>query len=100
LAYVNRNPFARDASAVIGMAARRTLARGRPVPLGDLAAPFLVKEGDVVSAEFTSGALRIAVVLSALQSGSAGDIVRLRNRETGLVVSGTVSGPGQVVITP
>jgi flagellar basal body P-ring formation protein FlgA len=57
--YVERSAFVRDAGEAVGLAARRTLPKGRPIALADLGAPFAVREGDMVSAEFAAGALRI-----------------------------------------
>jgi flagella basal body P-ring formation protein FlgA len=98
--YVEKNPFVRAPQQAVGLAARRTLAKGRPIALGDLTQPLAVRAGDVVDAEFRSGALVLGLKMKALDEGAKGATIRLANLQTGVIVPAIVSGAGQARITP
>jgi flagellar basal body P-ring formation protein FlgA len=98
--WLARNQFARDNSEVAGLTVKRTLVKGRPISLADLGPANLVQEGEMVTAIFASGALQIAAQMMALEGGSDGSAVRVRNPETGAIVQGRVSGFARVVVGP
>jgi flagellar basal body P-ring formation protein FlgA len=98
--YVERNPFVKDATQAVGLAARRALAKGRPIALADLTAPLAIREGDMVSAQFTAGALTLGLRMKALDDGAKGATVRLANLQTGVVVTAIVAGAGLAQVTP
>ena len=98
--WVDTQPFARAPDQIAGLSARRMLAKGRPIPLDALGPADLVSEGDMVTVRFASGGLEIAARLMALDSGTAGSAVRLRNPETGRVVTGRITGAGVAEVTP
>ncbi len=57
-------------------------------------APPLVKRGQIVLTTWTTvPGLVVSARMEALDDGRMGDTVRLRNRESGRVVSATVNGP-------
>ena len=98
--WLARNQFARDNSQIAGLTVRRTLIKGRPIALADLGPASLINEGDMITAVFAGGSLQIAAQMLALDSGSEGAVVRLRNPETGAVVQGRVAGFARVVVGP
>jgi flagellar basal body P-ring formation protein FlgA len=98
--WLARNQFARDNSEVAGLTVKRTLVKGRPIALADLGPASLVNEGDMVTAIFAGGGLQIAAQMLALDGGSDGVTVRLRNPETGAIVQGRVAGFARVVVGP
>ena len=98
--WLARNQFARDNSEVAGLTVKRTLVKGRPIALGDLAPANQVGEGDMVTAIFAGGTLKIAAQMLALDGGSDGATIRLRNPETGAIVQGRVAGFARVVVGP
>ena len=53
-------------------------------------------DGVLVAFVFEDGALSISTYGAALQDGCAGDVISLRNLETGLTVSGTIQADGSV----
>jgi len=59
-----------------------------------------VTAGDEVRLRVQSGALRVEVRGVALESGNAGQRVRVRNSGSGEVVAANVAGPGVVEVTP
>ncbi|MET0169035.1 MAG: flagellar basal body P-ring formation chaperone FlgA, partial [Aliihoeflea sp.] len=59
----------------------------------------LVEAGKPVEMRFVHGPLTISATGVPLQPGSAGDIVRIRNLDSGQVVSGVVMADGTVRIS-
>ena len=81
---------------LVGKVARRTLLPGQPVPLNAIRDPYLVNQGKSSLVVFESGALTITVQAVALQNGSAGDVVTLRNPDSGVIIQGMVERDGTV----
>jgi flagellar basal body P-ring formation protein FlgA len=98
--WLARNQFARDNSEIAGLTVKRTLIKGRPIALADLGPESLVTEGDMITAIYAGGSLQIAAQMMALDSGSDGATVRLRNPESGAIVQGRVAGFARVVVGP
>lgn len=85
-----------DAKDLIGMAARRTLKPGRPVSQGDIQEPTLVRKNTIVTVIYQSPGLSLTVQATAMQSGTMGDIINIRNRQSNRTIQATVIGPDQV----
>jgi flagellar basal body P-ring formation protein FlgA len=98
--WLARNQFARANSEIAGLTVKRTLVKGRPIALADLGPASLVNEGDMITAIFAGGSLQIAAQMMALDSGSNGATVRLRNPESGTIVQGRVAGFARVLVGP
>lgn len=98
---VLRNPgsIAFGLSQVEGKVARRTLLPGRMIPLSYVRDAYLVEPGEPVQMVFVQGGLEISVTGVPLQSGSAGDVVRVRNLDSGTVVTGVVMADGTIRIS-
>ncbi len=93
---LERLPVVRGVSQLRGRVALRTILPGRPIFLNSVGIPDVVKQGSLVVVEFKVGTLAISSRASALQSGKTGDMITLRNIETGRVISGRV-GPDKIV---
>ena len=57
---------------------------------------YLVEQGAAVQVIFVAGALTISATAVTLQPGSAGDLVKVRNVDSGKVFSGTVMADGTI----
>lgn len=79
-----------------GKVARRTLLPARYIPVSSLREAWLVEQGAPVQVLFEAGSLKITVTAMCLQSGSAGDLVKVRNMDSGKVFSGVVANDGTV----
>jgi flagella basal body P-ring formation protein FlgA len=84
--------------SVVGKVARRTLPAGAAIPLNAVGDAQAFKEGDRVTLEFRSGGLSIKGAGVALQQGVPGRAARVRNLDTGSVVTGTVRSDGTVEV--
>lgn len=87
-----------SAGELTGMQARRTLLPGQPIPLNAVAAPQLVKRGQPTRLVFHEGGLVIVAQVEALQSAGAGEVVKVRNIDSGVTVVGTVQSDGTVLV--
>ena len=81
-----------------GKIASRTLLPGRYIPVRSLREAYLVEQGAAVEMVFVAGSLTISASAVTLQAGSAGDLVKVRNIDSGKVLSGTVMADGSVRI--
>jgi flagella basal body P-ring formation protein FlgA len=85
-----------DRAAVVGKIARRTLLPGAPIPINATMEPKVVSAGAKVRIVFQESGMTISTFASALQQGAVGDVVSVRNIESGLTVSGIVQADGTV----
>jgi flagellar basal body P-ring formation protein FlgA len=79
-----------------GKVAKRTLLPGRYIPVAALRDAWLVEQGAPVQVTFTTGGLTITATAVTLQDGAAGDLIRVRNLDSGKVISGTVMADGTI----
>lgn len=84
---------------VVGKIARRTLLPGAPIPWNAIMEPKTVSNGAKVRIVFQEEGLTITAYGAALQSGGVGDIVSVRNLDSGLTISGTVQSDGSVRVS-
>ncbi len=89
-----------SSSALIGKIARRTLLPGYPIPINAVHDPALVTRGMPVELVFAQGRLVITAYASPLQDGSEGDLIRVRNEDSGAIVVGIVQADGTVRVGP
>jgi flagellar basal body P-ring formation protein FlgA len=93
---VGGEPYVFAASDIVGRVARRTLLAGRPILVDAVEDPRAVSNGALVQMIYTQPGLEITASGQALQAGRVGDSIRVRNVESGLVVSGLVTADGTV----
>ncbi|MGY2047707.1 flagellar basal body P-ring formation chaperone FlgA [Methylobacterium sp. JK268] len=84
--------------AIVGRVARRTLLPGEPVPVNAVDDPRLVSRGTPTTIVFEEHGLVITTLGTPLQNGGLGEVIRVRNTDTGRIVVGTVLGDGRVRI--
>lgn len=91
--YINRR------ADLIGKVAKRTLLPGLAITSNSVALPKLVTIGAMVRLVFEEGGLLISTYASALQAGSAGDLISVRNLESGLTLSGVIAPDGTIHVS-
>ncbi|WP_419909651.1 flagellar basal body P-ring formation chaperone FlgA [Hoeflea sp.] len=91
-----RRDYASSMDQVEGMVARKTLLPGRVVPVSSVRQPFAVERGSMVTMVFSQNGLTITAPGSPMKNGSVGDFIRVRNVNTGVMVSGTVMADGTI----
>jgi flagella basal body P-ring formation protein FlgA len=90
--------YARTADEVMGMVSNRTLLPGRTILLSSLRAPYAIKRGSSVRLAFSIGNMTISAAGTPLQDASIGEVIRVRNTDSGIIVSGTVMANGTVKV--
>jgi flagella basal body P-ring formation protein FlgA len=85
-----------SSDGLIGKVARQTLLPGRPVTQAALREPHAITQGQAALVIFQSGALTITGSAIALQSGATGDVVSVRNVDSGRIIKGTIGSDGAV----
>jgi flagella basal body P-ring formation protein FlgA len=84
----------------VGMQARRQLRAGQAIRTADLAKPDLVQRDQNVTLIYEAPGLYLTMRGKALDNGTEGDVVSVMNLQSKRTVSGTVTGRGQVTISP
>ncbi|EHH09807.1 flagella basal body P-ring formation protein FlgA [Mesorhizobium amorphae] len=82
-----------------GKVAKRTLLPGRYIPTAAIRDAWLVEQGAAVQIYFTAGGLTISASGVTLQPGAAGDLVKVRNVDSGKIISGTVMADGTIRVS-
>ena len=95
---VGPSAYAESVDGVVGLGARSTLLANRPIPLNGVEKVKVVANGAPVRIHFTQGGFTITTAGQAMQAGGVGEVVRVRNNETGLIVSGFVREDGAVEV--
>lgn len=90
--------YASSIDQVAGMVSSRTLLPGRTIQVSALREPYAVKRGTPVRMTFSTGAMTISATGSPLDNASVGDVIRIRNLDSGVTVSGTVMADGSVQV--
>ena len=88
--------YAENISAVSGMISKRTLLPGRVILVSALREPFAVSRGTTVQLVFDGGSLVLRAAGTPLQDAAVGDLIKVRNKDSGVIVSGTVMADGTV----
>ena len=82
-----------------GKVAKRTLLPGRYIPSTAIREAWLVEQGASVQVFFIAGGLTISATAVTLQPGAAGDLVKVRNIDSGKILSGTVMADGSIRVS-
>ncbi|TPK75378.1 flagellar basal body P-ring formation protein FlgA [Mesorhizobium sp. B2-4-15] len=82
-----------------GKIAKRTLLPGRYIPSTAIREAWLVEQGAAVQVFFIAGGLTISATAVTLQPGSAGDLIKVRNTDSGKILSGTVMADGTIQVS-
>ncbi len=86
-------------SVLVGKIARQTLLPGLPIPVEAVEAPKLVVNGGSVRIVFQNDGISIFTFGQALQNGGLGEMVRVRNSDSGVIVMGLVQQDGSVRVS-
>ena len=81
---------------LVGKLARRTLLPGVPIPLNAVSEPNAITNGARVRVVFNQDGLEIDTYAIALQAGTVGEVISVRNPDSGLTISGIVQADGSV----
>ena len=75
----------------------RDVLAGKPLRGSDLRPALMVKRGQTVTLTLRQeNGFAVSAQVEALQDGRKGDSIRLKNRESGRILTGKVNGPGSL----
>ncbi len=83
---------------LIGKEVRRTLLPGQPVATSSVATPQLVRRGEPARLVFKEQGLVIVAHVEPLENGGAGDVIRVRNIDSGIIISGRIDENGAIQV--
>lgn len=87
-----------DVNNIIGKTATRGLSRGKMITNEDIRNPITIAKNSTVSAIFRSENIEIKTLAVALEDGSDGDIIRMKNFDSGKVFKAVVQEDGSALI--
>ncbi|WP_081717622.1 flagellar basal body P-ring formation chaperone FlgA [Hyphomicrobium nitrativorans] len=88
--------FAGSQGDLVGRVARQTLLPHLPIAATAVREPHAVVQGRPAVVYFQSGSLIISATAMPLQAGVAGEVISLRNTDSGTTIRGVVQGDGTV----
>jgi flagella basal body P-ring formation protein FlgA len=88
--------IAQYADQVTGKVAKRTLLPGKLIPINALREAYMVEAGAPVAVSYVHGGLQISTIGIPLQPGAVGDMVKVRNADSGAVFTGIVMADGSI----
>ena len=86
-------------SGLVGKMARRTLLPGKAIATIAISNPRAVVNGAEVRLVYSDAGLTIVASASALQDGAVGDVIKVRNTDSGLTVSVIIQPDGSVRVS-
>jgi len=97
--YTLRRGYILDDNEIIGMAAKRYIAARAPIATSQIQRPQLVSKGDLVTISLNAGQMSLKTQGRAMEAGSHGDVVRVKNSKSKKVVETRVTGKGTVKVS-
>ncbi|WAC29027.1 flagellar basal body P-ring formation chaperone FlgA [Ancylobacter sp. SL191] len=91
-------PIAVNRGQLVGKVARRVLLAGNAVPVGAVGEAKVVTRGVATELRFEQGGLLITAMGVPLDSATVGAMVRLKNVDSGKIVTGIVQADGSVKV--
>lgn len=88
----------RNLNQLAGKVARRTILPNRPILSTSLRDPYLIESGKPVRIIYNSRGVSISLTGVALNSGIEGDLIRIRNIDSGKTIVGTVMPDASVQV--
>jgi flagella basal body P-ring formation protein FlgA len=83
----------------VGLRSKRSISSGDTLHAGLLERARLIKRGGQVEIVANTAGLQVRMTGQALSDGSRGDRIKVRNLNSGRIVSGTVVGSGLIQVT-
>jgi len=87
-----------DPANAIGRRLRRPVDEGQTITTGLITAPTLVRRGQQVSIEASTGSLQVRMAGTALKDGALGDIIEVESASSGRTVEAVVRSEKSVEV--
>jgi len=93
-----RNGVITDINELVGKAGKRGLRSGLPVQENSIRRPILVPKGSLVTIILKAPKMILTAQGKALEDGSDGDTVQIKNTQSNKIIEAEVTGPGTVTV--
>lgn len=90
--------FVEGRQVLVGRMARRALLPGQPIPTNSVEDPWTIARGAMVKVVVEDNGLSIVTYGAAMQSGSPGALIPVRNTDTGVIIKAVVQPDGSVKV--
>ncbi|MES2983708.1 MAG: flagellar basal body P-ring formation chaperone FlgA [Pseudomonadota bacterium] len=87
-----------DPKSILGQSPRAMISANRPIRLTEISQPIVIKKGQPVQMTYTSPYMSIKTTGVALEDGSKGALIRVKNDKSEKAVSGQVQSAGHVEV--
>ncbi|MCE2927217.1 MAG: flagellar basal body P-ring formation chaperone FlgA [Rickettsiales bacterium] len=88
-----------DLSALVGKAPIRSISAGRPIREQEIAQPAVIKKNDIIQVEYRSQGVSITTTAQAMEDGSKGSTINVRNLSSKKLVRAIVQDEKTVIIS-
>lgn len=93
-----RNNVVYEARELIGKEAKRSISANKPVNARDVTDPLLVEKGQLVAMWYKTPYMELKTLGHAMEDGSSGDVIRLKNTSTKAILQGRIEENGEVIV--
>ncbi len=83
---------------MIGLTPARIISAGRPVRNSELQQPAVLEKGANVTMQFDSPFMTIRTVGEAMEAGALGELIRVKNHDSGVTVQARITSPDTVTV--
>lgn len=90
--------YASELSEVVGMQAKMYIAAGKMFKVNEVASPNVIKNNDPVNITYSSGVINLKTVGIAMGNGAVGDMIRVKNSSSGVILLGQIVNKNTVKI--
>lgn len=95
-----RPGYAKVIAEVDGFVTKKTLLPGRIILVSALREAYLIERGKKVAVVFSNNKMTISAQGIALENGGLGEVIRARNLDSGIIVSGIIMQNGTLRAMP
>lgn len=89
-----------EPGALVGKSARRVISARRPIRATEVIAPKVIEKGAAVEMVYRTPYIAIRTSGEALEDGTTGALIRVKNSDSGRAVSAKVISAGRVEVSP
>ena len=90
--------YASELNEVVGMQAKTYIAVGKMFKINEVTSPNVIKNNDPVNIIYSSGAINLKTVGIAMGNGAVGDMIKVKNSSSGVVLLGQIVNKNTVKI--
>lgn len=92
----NRGGYTTDLNEIIGLTVKRQLRESQPITLAQLEMPIIIERGQQVMMIANQNGIEASTLGTALKKGRKGELIKVKNSNSGREVSAIVDSPGVV----